>query len=34
MRARSRKQAEEHDRSALLGFGTRHRKKEEAAESF
>ncbi|TPM30798.1 chloride channel protein [Mesorhizobium sp. B2-3-5] len=33
MRVRSRKQAEEHDRSTLLGFGTRRGKKADAAES-
>ncbi|WP_027141693.1 chloride channel protein [Mesorhizobium sp. WSM3626] len=33
MRVRSRKQAEERERSTLLGFGTRRRKKADAAES-
>ncbi|MER9294693.1 CBS domain-containing protein [Mesorhizobium sp. M0510] len=33
MRVRSRKQAEERERSTLLGFGTRHRKKNDAVES-
>lgn len=33
MRVRSRKQAEERDRSTLLGFGTRRRKKADAVES-
>ncbi|RWO65768.1 MAG: CBS domain-containing protein [Mesorhizobium sp.] len=32
MRVRSRKQAEERERSTLLGFGTRRRKKEAAVE--
>ncbi|MFD1988158.1 chloride channel protein [Mesorhizobium newzealandense] len=32
MRVRSRKQAEERDRSTLLGFGARRRKKEDALE--
>lgn len=32
MRVRSRKQAEERDRSTLLGFGTRRRKKEDVVE--
>ncbi|UVK46031.1 chloride channel protein [Mesorhizobium sp. AR07] len=33
MRVRSRKQAEERDRSTLLGFGTRRRKKADVVES-
>ncbi|RUY84552.1 chloride channel protein, partial [Mesorhizobium sp. M7A.F.Ca.CA.003.01.2.1] len=33
MRVRSRKQAEERERSTLLGFGTRRRKKDDAVES-
>ena len=33
MRVRSRKQAEERDRSTLLGFGARRRKKEDVVES-
>ncbi len=33
MRVRSRKQAEERDRSTLLGFGTRRGKKAGAVES-
>ncbi|QPC92295.1 chloride channel protein [Mesorhizobium sp. INR15] len=33
MRVRARKQAEEHDRSALLGFGTRRKKREGTVSS-